>query len=140
MNATLQCFSNISGLRKQLLNKDIYKNLDENKNTTKKLSFALAEVLSNLWENINKRFYAPEHFKKLISEMNPLFVGVNANDPKDLILFLLETMHKELNNPINMNKYNFNQIIDNRNFNVVFNEFSNNYNNQNKSIISDEFY
>ena len=140
MNATLQCFSNILGLRKQLLNKDMYEDLKKNKNTTKKVSFALAEVISNLWKNINKRFYAPENFKKLISEMNNLFVGVTSNNPKDLILFLLETMHKELNNPINMNKYNYNQIVDNRNFNAVFNEFSNNYINQNKSIISDEFY
>ena len=140
MNATLQCFSNIEGLRKKLLNKDIYQDLEKNQNTKKKLSFSLAEVLNNLWKNINKRLYAPEHFKKLISEMNNLFVGVAANDPKDLILFLLETMHKELNNPENINNINNNKIIDNRNFNDVYKEFSQNYISQNKSIICEEFY
>ena len=140
MNATLQCFSNIVGLRKKLLDKDIYQDLERKKNTTKKLSFALAEVLYNLWKNLNKGFYSPDNFKQLISKMNPLFNGVAANDPKDLILFLLETMHKELNNPENNNEINNNQFIDNRIFDDVFKDFSINYINQNKSIISDEFY
>ena len=56
--------------------------------------------------------------------MNPLFKGISANDPKDLILFLLETMHKELNNPQNINLIN-NNFVDNTNFNDVFNDFSN---------------
>ena len=38
----------------------------------------------------------PLKFKNLISEMNPIFKGVQANDSKDLILILLETMDKEL--------------------------------------------
>ena len=29
--------------------------------------------------------------------MNPMFKGVAANDSKDLILFMLENIHKELN-------------------------------------------
>ena len=29
--------------------------------------------------------------------MNPLFKRIAVNDPKDLFLFLLETIHKELN-------------------------------------------
>ena len=140
MNATLQCFSNIVELREKLLEKDIYQDLEKNKNINKKLSFALAEVLFNLWKNINKRFYAPEHFKQLISKMNPLFVGIAANDPKDLILFLLENMHKELNNPENNNIINNNSIVDNRIFGDVYKEFSENYIHQNKSILSDLFY
>ena len=139
MNATLQCFSNIKGLRIQLLNEDLYKDLEKKKNSTKKLSFSLAEVLKNLWENKTIRYYGPEHFKQLISEMNPFFKGIAANDPKDLILFLLETMHKELNNPQNINLIN-NNIVYNTNFIDVFNDFSNYYISKNKSIISDEFY
>ena len=29
--------------------------------------------------------------------MNPLFEGIQANDTKDFILFILETIHNELN-------------------------------------------
>jgi len=139
MNATLQCFSNIPKLREYLTEKKLYLKLNKYKEK-KKLSFALAEVIKNLWENSDKKFYSPENFKNVISEMNPLFKGVAANDPKDLILFLLENIHKELNshkkNKDNTNNY----IIDATNFYEVYNNFKESYINQNKSIISNEFY
>ena len=70
--------------------------LKKNKENNR-LSFALAEVIKNLWVNLDKRFYPPENFKNVISEINPIFKGRAANDPKDLILFLLENIHNELN-------------------------------------------
>ena len=139
MNATLQCFSNIGRLKTYLLNKNIYQDLENNKNSSKKLSFALAEVLKNLWEKLEHRFYAPNNFKNLISEMNPLFKGIAANDPKDLILFLLEKMHNELNKPIN-NIPDNNKVPNSSNFIEVYKDFVYWFENKNKSIISDEFY
>ena len=139
MNATLQCFSNIGRLKAYLLNKNIYQDLENNKNSSKKLSFALAEVLKNLWEKLEHRFYAPNSFKNLISEMNPLFKGIAANDPKDLILFLLEKMHNELNKPIN-NIPDNNKVPNSSNFIEVYKDFFYWFENKNKSIISDEFY
>ena len=137
MNATLQCFSNTPKLRSYLLNKDNYSDLEHNKESTNKLSFALAEVLKNLWEILTQRDYPPNHFKNVISEMNPLFKGIKANDPKDLILFLLETMHNELNKAPNENlKTNY---IDDTYFESVFYDFYQNYMNKNKSIIAEEF-
>ena len=137
MNATLQCFSNTVKLRTYLLNKEIYNDLQINKDSTKKLSFALAEVLKNLWEILTQKDYPPEHFKNVISEMNPLFLGIKANDPKDLILFLLETIHTELNNPPKKNLKSYN--INDTNFFEVFNDFQEYYLNNNKSIIAEEF-
>ena len=137
MNATLQCFSNTPKLRSYLLNKDNYSDLENHKESTNKLSFALAEVLKNLWEVLTQRDYPPNHFKNVISEMNPLFKGIKANDPKDLILFLLETMHNELNKVPNKNlKPNY---IDDTYFESVFYDFYQNYMNKNKSIIAEEF-
>ena len=92
-----------------------------------------------MWEKLEQRFYAPENFKKVISEKDQLFKGIAANDPKDLIIFLLQTIHKELNNPPN-NKIINNIIPNENNLIEVFNYFVNDYNNNNKSIISDEFY
>jgi ubiquitin C-terminal hydrolase len=71
--------------------------------------------------------------------MNPLFKGIAANDPKDLILFLLEKMHNELNSPI----YNIpdnSKVPNSSNFIEVYKEFVSYFENNNKSIISDEFY
>ena len=137
MNATLQCFSNTPKLRSYLLDKDNYRKLEFTKDSNSKLSFALAEVLKNLWEVLTQRDYPPEHFKNVISEMNPLFKGIKANDPKDLILFLLETMHNELNKPPNENLKVY--YVDDTNFGGVFSDFYQNYINKNKSIISEEF-
>ena len=73
MNATLQCFSNTPKLRSYLLDKDNYSRLEHNKDSNNKLSFALAEVLKNLWEILTQRDYPPVNFKNIISDMNPLF-------------------------------------------------------------------
>ena len=56
------------------------------------------EVLKNLWniENNNKS-YSPNSFKDILSKENTLFAGIQANDSKDLINFLLERFHQELN-------------------------------------------
>ena len=136
MNATVQCFSNIERFRGNLLN--IYNYLENNKKS-KKLSFALAEVFRNLWVNLTKNYYPPIYFKKVIGEMNPLFSGIAANDPKDLILFLLETMHKELN-IAKKEKNDYNDNINANNFNEVFNEFIKCFTNNNQSIVCEEFY
>ena len=71
--------------------------------------------------------------------MNPLFKGIAANDPKDLILFLLEKMHNELNKPIN-NIPDNNKVPNSSNFIEVYKDFVYWFENKNKSIISDEFY
>ena len=137
MNATIQCFSNIPRLREYLLNENNYQNLYYGRKGNKKLSFALAHVFKNLWLNQNLKCYAPEYFKDVISEMNPLFRGKVANDSKDLILFILENIHNELNT-----KYqeDYNQKPNNLDFFSVFNTFMNYYRNNNESIISEEFY
>ena len=136
MNATLQCFSNIDKIRCELIDK--YENFKKNK---KLLSCALAEVIYNLWVKLDSRKYSPDNFKETISKMNPLFKGVAANDPKDLILFILMTIHKETNeiNQINKN-YNNEQPPDPSSFIDVYNDFEKYCSNQNNSIISNEFY
>ena len=138
MNATIQSFSNIIRLRSFLLDKKTYQDLKMHK-YEKKLSYALAEVLYHLWEDSAKDdYYKPEYFKKTISEMNPLFRGVSANDPKDLVLFILHTLNDELNNAPNIQINN--NSANNQNFQEVLAEFYQTFHNENKSIISEEFF
>ena len=137
MNATIQSFSNIIRLRSFLLDKETYQNLEIHKNE-KKLSFALAEVLYHLWKELKNDYYKPEYFKEKISEMNPLFKGVAANDPKDLVLFILQTLNDELNNAPNITINN--NSANNQNFQEVLTEFFQTFHNENKSIISEEFF
>ena len=136
MNATLQCFSNCSRFKNNLLK--LYKELESNKDEKCKLSFALAEVLKNLWGILHHKEYAPENFKKIISELNPIFQGIAANDPKDLVLFIIQRIHTELNKPnpnIKTNDGNYQDA-----FWEEYNSFMDFYKRQNNSIITDEFH
>ena len=135
MNATLQCFSNIDKIKVELINK--YESLKTN---NKKLSFALAEVIYNLWVELKGKSFSPNNFKEIISSMNPIFKGIGANDPKDLILFMLNAIHKETNEKSQMNFNDNTQAPDPSCFMDVYNDFVNYCSNQNNSIISNEFY
>ena len=48
-------------------------------------------------ENSNNKYFIPKLFKEKISEMNPMFQGIQANDAKDLVNFLIPHLHEELN-------------------------------------------
>ena len=141
MNASLQCMNNVFELTKFILKN----NLNTINTNKKKLSLAYQEVIKNLWPKdnnyLNNTSYSPYNFKKIISEMNPLFKGIQANDSKDLILFLLETMHTELNQKKYNIKNNINQNqISIYDFNTAFNIFSTHYINNYNSVISNIFY
>ena len=107
MNATLQCLANIKPITDYLLSQKNYNFLYQN-NDICKMTLQYMQVLIGLFysESI-KGSYCPENFKKAISELNPLFQGVQANDSKDLIIFLLEIMNNELVK-IHNKKYNIN--------------------------------
>ena len=136
MNATLQCLAHVEDFTKYLLQNKA--NIKKDK-YRKKLSNAFVEVLENIWENNIITYYAPNNFKNLISEMNPLFAGIQANDSKDLVLFILETMHNELNAAKNVNQNNF-EIIDQYNFENSLVSFMKSFKDNFRSVVSDIFY
>ena len=70
--------------------------------------------------------------------MNPLFKGIQANDSKDLIIFLYETMHNELNNPDPNDKHL--ASLNNPNIDQELRLFRQNYYTSNCSIINKIFY
>ncbi len=144
MNATLQCFCHIEKFINFFKYNQQPINLARQDKT--KLSSSFKLLMEKLWPNNldpnnpkNKKYYAPYEFKDKISKMNPLFQGVAANDAKDLVNFIIMTLHQELNKAINTQQ-NFNFNIDQRNQILMFNTFAQNYMSENKSIISDLFY
>ena len=140
MNVTLQCLSNTDELTKYFFNNYKY----EPNNNEKIMSNAYYNVIKELWNrNNNNKSISPNEFKEKLSQENPLFAGVAANDSKDLINFLIERLHNELNINKNTNGNNNNYILQNENqlneqtmLNIFINEFSSKYN----SIISNLFY
>ena len=87
-----------------------------------------------------KSFFPPTKFKNTISIMNPLFEGIAANDAKDLVNFLIMTLHAELNRapPEEINMGNL--LQDQTNKQLMFQNFASNFTKTHQSIISDIFY
>ena len=136
MNATLQCLSHSTSFKKYFINKEGIQR--DTFNNYSPMSNSFYEIVTNLWKSSNEKYYAPYNFKNLISELNPLFKGIQANDSKDLIIFIYETLHKELNNP-NSDDIKLTNV-NNSNIPNELKEFRNNYYSQNKSIIVKIFY
>ena len=118
------------------------------------LTKSFKNLIENLWPSVydyidnhnnhrngSNNYYAPYEFKEKISNMNPLFKGVQANDSKDLVNFIIMTLHEELNKADKKRVLNNNnQFINQLNKEVVLQTFLSNFANENKSIISDIFY
>ena len=137
MNSTLQAFSNTDKLTDYFLNSFKYNPNDE----SKKMSNEYYKLIINLWDkHKTNSSFSPDDFKTVLSKENPLFQGIKANDSKDLINFLLERLHLELNNPIvNANEIDYNNI-NQLNEMESLNGFLQDYRNKFRSIISDLFY
>ena len=139
MNAILQCLAHVQSLTIYLLERS---NEIKSKKYSDKLAYSYLELLENLWKNNSIKNYAPFNFKEIISTMNPLFKGVQTNqtnNSKELIVFLLENLHNELNKAKNIFK-SYDEKVDKYNFYISLNNFTKYFKNNYHSIISDIFY
>ena len=149
MNAVLQCFSNINFLSNYLFRSDVSAKIEGNKDS-KPLVFEYLQLIKHLWlvdtNNIEHygetKSFSPTSFKNVLGKLNNLFNKNEANDSKDLIIYMEEELHTELNFLLE------NQIIKNSN-NKIINQYEDSEVRKNfyqffienyKSIISDLFY
>ena len=121
MNSTLQCLSQTFPLTNYFLdqNNEYFINNDNSKSNdiiNLKLAPAYLELIKQLWLNQDGHTcFAPYFFKNTIGKLNPLFQNNEACDAKDLIIFIIEQMHKELKYPI--------KDSENNNQNVELNQY-----------------
>ena len=107
MNSTLQCLLHIPELTNFFLNAYVeFSNKNEKiiqKTETKgKISKEYKALLTEIFSNSRNFFgfdssVSPKKFNDLISRLNPQFSKYQSNDAKDLIIYLLQEMHEELN-------------------------------------------
>jgi len=145
MNATLQCFYHVRKLSETLINdfninKQLemtycYKNLIEELSGCKdRRKYRINRQYQNQYDD-SKNYVKPEEFKELIGRKNPLFKGINANDSKDLVIFMLENMDAELTKRNNkIPKMEIFQGDDERQLEIQ------NFKKVHNSIVSDLFY
>ena len=101
--------------------------------------------IKNLWKKKSNKFLDDLYiFKNVLSNQNPLFSGKKSKDPKDLLIFLLQTFHQELNEADYQEDYfdysEVNQLFGNLFEEEKFKLFFYEYKNKHHSIISDLFY
>ena len=146
MNATLQCFCQIEEFA-SFFKYDNYVNTIANQYLIKSkdcLTASFKTLIEELWPNdsSDKKYYKPKEFREKIAKMNPLFEKVEANDAKDLVNFIIMTLHEELNKSLFNYAYGNNNMLNmNKNNRVdVFNMFYQEYLRSFNSKISDIFY
>ena len=128
MNATIECLSNIKGLSDNLLKK-----LDTFDPGKQSLCLAYSNLIYELLHT-REKYKNPKLFKDILDK---LIKGNQVNDAKDLIIFIIETIHKELlppsiNNENQINFFHFNETMALQNFLKIFSK--------NITIISNIFY
>ena len=136
MNAILQCLSNTKHLTEHFLR------AYQNDNPGAVIANDYYEILSNLWsrEN-NKKAYNPESFAKKLIQENPLLAKNQTNKSKDLIEYLLRTLHQDLNGIDDTNTDNSNSIYpDQTNENSMLISFLEEFKKNCNSPISAFFY
>ena len=131
MNAVLQILNNIKHFSDYLCQKNI-------DNLNYPISFELKKVFMNLRNPLNKT-YSPKEFKDIIGKYNPIFFKNEPNDSRRLFQYLLNSIHKELND----NKYrNYTSKYKGKEteWEDKFNYEKESFDYENKSIIIDLFY
>ena len=145
MNSTLQCLLHISELNKYFIKiypkeKERLKNINKDVETKGKLSKQYYGVVEGVnKDEKNNKYFIINEFNNILSKLNPQFSKFESNDSKDLLLYLIQTIHAELNYLGDKKLDNVpkcNQLIEKDSFNffMIVN------NNLNLSIISYLFY
>ena len=150
INDIIQCLSQTKNLTKYFL---IHKNsltnnsIDLKNKEEPKLAPLYFELIQKLWsyDENGSNIYSPNNFIHMIEKINPIFKNDQNCNAKDLIIFILEQLHKELKKNININNnsnINNSKIINNINIydkesvlSKIFMEFT-----KECSIISDLFF
>ena len=142
INAILQCFCNIKPFVDFFKKEKI-----DNDNQNEKLSKTFKTLIDNIYPDNSqeiKRAFTPINLEYKISHINPLFEDISTNKEKDLINFIIMTLHEELNECPNKNiigESNYGNIFEEqKDKKIMFNNFINNFNKSHKSIIRDLFF
>lgn len=139
MNSSLQCLSNTSELTQYFLTNEFLKDLNKNNplGTGGYLISAYSELIKELWMGTDS-YVSPWNIKKVIGKFAPQFSGYSQQDSQELLSYLLDGLHEDLNRVIKKPfvediEYNGQKDED------LSIESWNNYLKRNQSIIMDLF-
>uniref|UniRef100_A0A8D0EBU6 Ubiquitin carboxyl-terminal hydrolase n=1 Tax=Salvator merianae TaxID=96440 RepID=A0A8D0EBU6_SALMN len=106
MNSVLQCLCN-TPLLADYFNRNLYQN-DINRSNFLGHKGEVAEefgiIMKALWTG-QYRYISPKDFKITIGKINDQFAGYSQQDSQELLLFLMDGLHEDLNKADNRKRY-----------------------------------
>ncbi|XP_047127037.1 ubiquitin carboxyl-terminal hydrolase 15 isoform X1 [Hydra vulgaris] len=97
MNSALQCLSNTTPLTKYFLSNTYKHELNPNNplGMQGKIAETYAELLHHVWGS--NTYFTPRNFKMQVGRFAPQFSGYQQQDSHELLAFLLDGLHEDLN-------------------------------------------
>lgn len=138
LNSVLFCLGNIRNIASYFLNPKNQSYINNNVGNNP-LSYVFERLLIHFYpypEKENKEIYEPTSLLKIISSLNVEFKTLQKRNPNDLIAFILNTLHEELNQNKNEN-LNLNENIHDKK--SVINNSLKKFKNSENSIIYNNF-
>ncbi|CAD8074353.1 unnamed protein product [Paramecium primaurelia] len=98
MNSGTQCLSNTYSLTEYFLSNKYFEEINEDNplGTKGQLVRKFGSLLKKLWCG-DKNIVIPTSFKKAVGQFQPMFKGFQQHDSSELITFLLDGLHEDLN-------------------------------------------
>lgn len=141
MNAALQCLSNTPPLTEFLIT-DRYLadiNADNPLGMGGQIARVYAELVKVMWSGCHQTV-TPRDFKSTVGRFAPQFSGFAQHDCQELMAFLLDGLHEDLNR-VRIKPYiEMSNELERRPDEIVATESWNNYKRRNDSIIVDTFH
>jgi ubiquitin C-terminal hydrolase len=135
LNSVLYLLGNIKAFKDYFLNSNNAKDITANiKN--KPLSFVTHRLFLHFYNNKGEKEYKPDSYMEVLAALNIVYKSRKRRNPNELLSFILDNLHSELN--ITTGNYN----INNNNNNNLYDKYSviqkgvNNFANSNNSLIS----
>ena len=139
LNSVLQLFSSFQRFISYFSNPKYQNYINQNYQKVK-LSFVIFRLFTHFYPDPEKeeKLYEPKFVLEVLGKLNKVYKSVNRRNPNDLIIFILERLHNELNN----NKKNNANIIrpDIYNKDNVIKCELNNFTQLNSSMVSNLLY
>uniref|UniRef100_A0A667YNR1 Ubiquitin carboxyl-terminal hydrolase 4 n=1 Tax=Myripristis murdjan TaxID=586833 RepID=A0A667YNR1_9TELE len=140
MNSALQCLSNASPLTEYFLN-DQYEaeiNRENPLGMRGEIAEAYADLVKQMWLS-RSSYVAPRTFKTQVGRFAPQFSGYQQQDSQELLAFLLDGLHEDLNR-VKKKPYLALRDAEGRPDEIVAKEAWTNHRLRNDSIIVDIFH